>query len=38
MGHFDVPEMLIGVGIVAFVWLAVHNLALNYHRHHHVRH
>jgi hypothetical protein len=25
MGHLDVPEMLIAVGVAAFVWLALHN-------------
>jgi hypothetical protein len=33
MGHLDVPEVLIALGILAFIWLALHNWAIG-HRHH----
>jgi hypothetical protein len=34
MGHLDVPEILIGAGVLAFVWLAYHNWAIHHHSHH----
>jgi hypothetical protein len=37
MGHLDVPEVLIALGVAAFVWLAFHNWALGHHHGHHVR-
>ena len=33
MGHLDVPEILIAVGVLAFIWLAFHNWAMQ-HGHH----
>jgi hypothetical protein len=38
MGHLDVPEVLIVLGIAAFVWLALHNWAIGHHHGDHVRH
>lgn len=35
MGHLDVPEVLIMLGIGAFIWLAFHNWV---HAHHHAHH
>lgn len=35
MGHLDVPEVLIGVGVAAFIWLAFHNWAISHHHHGH---
>jgi hypothetical protein len=38
MGHLDVPEVLIALGIAAFIWLALYNWAIGHHHHgHHVR-
>ena len=36
MGHLDVPEVMIALGIGAFIWLALHNWALAHHHGHHV--
>ena len=38
MGHLDVPEVLIALGVGAFIWLALHNWALAHHHGHHARH
>ena len=38
MGHLDVHEILIVLGIAAFVWLALHNWAIGHHHGDHVRH
>jgi hypothetical protein len=31
MGHLDVPEILIVLGVAAFIWLAIHNWLLHHH-------
>jgi hypothetical protein len=38
MGHLDVPEILIALGIGAFVWLALYNWVLAHHHGRHVHH
>ena len=35
MGHPDVPEILIALGVLAFVWLAAHNWHVSHHNGHH---
>lgn len=34
MIHFDIPVLLIGLGVAGFIGLALHNWLLDHHGHH----